>query len=101
MTRKGLYNAIVITDDSSLNFMDMSGGEGILHFSMFNAGDTILVLDDSTRQEILPGESFVIESPVAIVNESFRLKFKKSEGKTINKVFIRYVVEKECFTKNE
>ncbi|MFK8294819.1 hypothetical protein ACI760_01335 [Capnocytophaga canimorsus] len=101
MTRKGLYNAIVITDDSSLNFMDMSGGEGILHFSIFNAGDTILVLDDSTRQEILPGESFVIESPIAIVNESFRIRFKSDENKHNNKVFVRYIVERQCFTKNE
>lgn len=79
MTSKGFYNAILITSDTTLNFMDMSDRNGILHLTLFNGGDTILILDDATQQEVLPGESFTIESPVAIVNTSFRIKFKKKQ----------------------
>lgn len=101
MTRKGLYNAITVTKNTNLDFLQMSDGEGIIHFTLVNAGDTILVLDDSTQEEILPGETFVIESPVAIVNDMFRIKFKKDENHHTNKAIIRYIVEKQCFTKNE
>lgn len=101
MTSKGFYNAILITSDTTLNFMDMSDRNGILHLTLFNGGDTILILDDATQQEVLPGESFTIESPVAIVNTSFRIKFKKEAGYKDNRVFARYIVEVPCLTKNE
>lgn len=96
---KGLYNSSVITQETALNFMELSNQQGILHLTLFNAGDTVLIIDDSTQQEIMPGESFVIESPVAIVNTSFRVRFKKEKDYKNNRVFMRYIVEYPCFTK--
>ena len=94
---KGLYQAIVVTGATSLNFMEMSNEQGILHLSIYNSGDTNLIIDDATQQRILPDESFVVESSVALVNTSFRLKFEKNPTNKNNLAFVRYIVENPCF----
>ncbi len=94
---KGKLISTTVSKDSSLDFILMSGGLGIRHLSIKNAGTSTLVIDDVTKEEILPGEAFYVESRIALVNTEFKLRFKKDE-KQSNKAFIRYIVEEvpEC-----
>ncbi len=89
---EGRLKSLVIINDTTLDFEKMSGGLGIRHLSIKNAGTSTLIIDDATQEEVLPDEPFYIESPIALVNTDFRLKFNKKDKET-NKVFVRYIVE--------
>lgn len=88
---KGRLYAIVLTDDCTFDFYQETQCAGAIDVSIHNRGQTTLVIDDATQEEILPDESFLVDNNVAIVNRDFRLKFKKEDGK-INKVILRYIV---------
>lgn len=93
--KKGLLSDFLITQDTDLNLLQITQGKGVIHLSIYNGGTSVLIIDDSTQQEIEPDNVFVVESLIPIVNTSFRLKFKKENGK-VNRVFVRYIVETDC-----
>lgn len=99
MTRKGLLAGFIITQDTILNFMELSQNNGVVHLSLENQGNSTLIIDDFSKEEIASGQTFIIESPVAVCNTAFPLKFKPNATPSINRVICRYIVEKECFTK--
>lgn len=89
---KGKLVSTVLTNDTVLDFEVLSGGRGIRHLSISNVGTSTLVIDDATQEEILPGESFFLESDIALINDDFSLRFARKTTQH-NKVFVRYVVE--------
>ncbi len=89
---KGRLISTVIKEDTTLDFQVLSDGLGIRHLSIHNKGGATLIIDDATQEEIKTGESFYLETHLALINTDFRLKFKEDENKE-KKAFIRYIVE--------
>lgn len=91
---KGRLYSILITDDRTFDFYEETNCHGAVGISIRNLGDSVLVIDDTTQEEILPGEYFLIENDCALVNRDFRLRFLKEKGKQ-NKAVVRYIVPVE------
>ena len=88
---KGLLNRIRITNDTVLNFFEDTKGEGAAGISIYNDGQTTLIIDDGTNEEIAPGQYFFVENDIPIINTSFRIRFKKEVGKA-NNAIMSYIV---------
>lgn len=92
---KGKLVSTVLTSKATLDFDVMSAGRGIRNLSIHNVGKSVLVIDDATGERVYPGESWLVESPVNLINTDFSLLFIEEEGKA-NKAIIRYIVEVDC-----
>lgn len=88
---KGKIFAVRLTSDRTFNFHDETMGRGAMGLSIRNVGETNLIIDDATQEEIAPGEYFLVENNIAIVNTDFRVKFKKDMNKR-NDAVMRYIV---------
>lgn len=88
---KGKLFGLLITQDTTFDFNDQTKGKGAVGISIRNIGQTPLIIDDATQERIMPGEYFLIENTMAVVNTDFRLKFDKNTGKTQLAV-MRYII---------
>lgn len=92
---KGKIVRTRITRDTNLDFDRISEGRGVYHCTLQNFGDTVAIIDDAAPIELRPGETFVIESPLPIVNTVFPIVFKNERNKQ-NALHINYIVEVFC-----
>lgn len=84
-----------ITKDTLLDFEKISNGKGVYHLTLQNNGETVAYLDDATQEEIEPGDTLIVESPVAIINTNFPIIFKYQQGKQ-NSMIMSYIVAVDC-----
>lgn len=90
--KKGKLATILLTQNTNLNFIDLSNGIGISHLTIENIGEAVLLIDDVSQQKIFTNEVFVIESPLPLINQNFGIRFLGKNPKAI----IRYIVEIDC-----
>lgn len=84
-----------ITQNEVINFEELSYGLGVYHLTLKNVGETRVLIDDGAGEYIEPGETFVAESDIGVVNDDFSLHFVSEQGKK-NALIVSYVLPSEC-----
>ncbi len=89
--KKGKLIRQVFTDDVTIDFNKVSRDNGVYQLVLQNVGETVVKVADFTNQIINPGETFVIESPVPVVDAELPISFNHEDGKK-SKIIINYIV---------
>lgn len=91
--KKGIMRGLRLQDKTAFNLGKISDGRGVYHFTIRNTGKADLIVDDHTQEVIKPGETWMIETDVAIMNDNLKFKFS---GEGIKDAIARYVVNFSC-----
>lgn len=91
--KKGIMRALRFQDKTTFNLNKLSDGRGVYHFTVRNVGTANLIIDDTTQEIIAPGETWVLESTVAIMNDLLKFKFS---GDGIKDAIARFVIDFSC-----
>lgn len=89
--KKGRLFSTLLSTDTAINFYENTNQAGAMGLTIRNIGQTVLVIDDHTQEEIMPGDYFFIENTIPIVNTDFKIRFKNEDGKN-NLAVMRYIV---------
>jgi len=96
--KKGIMRGVKFQEKIAFNLDKISDGRGVYHFTLRNTGNTDIIVDDHTQEVIKPGEVWLIESDVAIMNDNMKFKFGpyNSVDPQVKEGVARYVVNRSC-----
>ncbi len=77
----GTVSARLVTDDTVLNLRELNK-RGVYHLTIRNRGNITAMINGI--DDIKPDETFVIEVPFAVTNQSFRIDFLTDQEEAPN-----------------
>lgn len=81
------------SNSRALNLKSMGNGKGVRHLTIRNIGEINLIIADSAREIIAPGETFVINSPLLVTNQRLELEFDNNPDNKPQEAIIRYLID--------